>query len=527
MKACCEPLTTNPVISVGISDNSFQKYYYTENTFYATKKLFVADKAGQIIAQFEPNIFVKFVIRNNFFDVYVEEKKILEGLSSPLILKTETDGFIGIQNLKRAGLPALYRGQIQLKKPNNKENLFLTNNVLLLEQYLLGVVPNEMPVKFGLEALKAQAVAARNYALRPRDKKYHEFDVCDSVACQVYFGANTEKPLGSQAVEETRGVVAQYKDELILALYSSTAGGYTESYENAFLMTKPEFPYLKAVSDNEDFEDLGKEEKAKEFYSSKPKTYDNESPYFRWEKEWTKEELEKVIKDGLMSAYNAGFCFPEPKQEDIGSLKEIKVKKRGKSGKIVSLEIITDKKTFVVEKELVIRRLFKNKGKALPSANVVFEHEYDQEGTLLAVKAYGGGYGHGVGMSQHGAGFMSKNGKTYDEILQHYYTGTELTLIPFELSSEPNKNSAVYDFYLTQKKAKIIVENKFAYNELKVVINGKEFNLKTQPSLSRKYEVDISQYVNLGDNKVYFFYPLDNNKTIKVYISLYGTIDDK
>ena len=75
MKACCEPLTTNPVISVGISDNSFQKYYYTENTFYATKKLFVADKAGQIIAQFEPNIFVKFVIRNNFLMFMLKRKR--------------------------------------------------------------------------------------------------------------------------------------------------------------------------------------------------------------------------------------------------------------------------------------------------------------------------------------------------------------------------------------------------------------------------------------------------------------------
>lgn len=108
-------------------------------------------------------------------------------------------------------------------------------NVLDLQSYLKGVVPNEMPVRFGLEALKAQAVLARSYVLKPRERNYHNFDVCDSVACQVYFGANTEKELSDKAVDETDNIVAMSDNELVLALYSSTAGGYTESYENAFL----------------------------------------------------------------------------------------------------------------------------------------------------------------------------------------------------------------------------------------------------------------------------------------------------
>lgn len=91
-----------------------------------------------------------------------------------------------------------------------------------------------MPVSFGLEALKAQSVAARNYVLSPRTKASANYDVVDSVASQVYYGANTEKPLSNQAVEETEGIVAIYNWDLILAQYSSTAGGYTESYANAF-----------------------------------------------------------------------------------------------------------------------------------------------------------------------------------------------------------------------------------------------------------------------------------------------------
>ena len=87
-----------------------------------------------------------------------------------------------------------------------------------------------MPVRFGLEALKAQSVAARNYVLSPRVKANNNYDVVDSVASQVYYGANTEKELSNQAVYETTGIVATYNWNLILALYSSTAGGYTESY---------------------------------------------------------------------------------------------------------------------------------------------------------------------------------------------------------------------------------------------------------------------------------------------------------
>ena len=169
-----EILTTNPTISVGISDNNFQRYYYNENYFYATKKLtLIEKKTNKILKEFSENSSIKITIKNNLFNVYANGQVVLTNISSPLILKTEEDGFIGISNLKRAGQNALYRGHIELVKPACKENMFLINNVIDLETYLLGVVPNEMPIRFGLEALKVQAIAARNYALRPREKKIH------------------------------------------------------------------------------------------------------------------------------------------------------------------------------------------------------------------------------------------------------------------------------------------------------------------------------------------------------------------
>ena len=188
--------------------------------------------------------------------------------------------------------------------------------MLGVEEYLKGVVPNEMPVHFGLEALKAQAVAARNYVLSPRVKSNPNYDVVDSVASQVYFGANTEKELSNQAVEETKGIVAIYNWDLILALYSSTAGGYTESYENAFsdpqtriFPAKPK-PYLTGVPDYEDFGILRDDEAAEKFYKSKPKSFDNKSSYFRWEREWTQEELQNEVQNHIAAQSAAGFVHP-------------------------------------------------------------------------------------------------------------------------------------------------------------------------------------------------------------------------
>ena len=121
-------------------------------------------------------------------------------------------------------------------------------NVLNLEDYLRGVVPNELsPTTFGeLEALKAQAVAARTYALRNVGGFAAKgYDICATPACQVYRGKSTENPLSDQAVEETRGTTAAYRGQLINALYTSTCGGHTEDGGNIF--DGEELPYLRGV----------------------------------------------------------------------------------------------------------------------------------------------------------------------------------------------------------------------------------------------------------------------------------------
>ena len=141
-----------------------------------------------------------------------------------------------------------YRGLLEVRSTD--AGGLTVVNVLNLEDYLRGVVPNELsPQSFPqIEALKAQAVAARTYALRNRGQyEARGYDICATPACQVYRGRSSEHPLTDQAVEETRGIIASYRGALINALYTSTCGGHTEDGENIF-EGEDEFPYLNGVA---------------------------------------------------------------------------------------------------------------------------------------------------------------------------------------------------------------------------------------------------------------------------------------
>ena len=199
------------------------------------------------------------------------------------------------------------------------------------------------------------------------------------------------------------------------------------------------------------------------------------------------------------------------------------------------MEIVTRSQTYKVFKELVIRRLMTNNGKALPSANVVFENEQDENGNLLSVKAYGGGFGHGVGLSQYGAGFMgSELHKSYDKILQHYYTGITLATKPIILSTNSAQISAEQSFYAPKKHAKVIIDNKFGVSKLIVDINGREqlFEMpKDFLGFKRNVEIDISKYIKVGRNTVKFSSPdLETsafNKGLRLYVELIKRNDNE
>ena len=518
------------LVRVGIGNQNFSSYVRESASIYGTGEFEIYNK-NTYMTTLDSNNQVNISMVGKIFVLTDIDGNVINKVSGPIIFKTDF-GFLGIKDLKRGGKDAVYRGQLELICAG--EGKFYVVNSLDVEDYLKGVVPNEMPVHFGLEALKAQAVAARNYVLSPRVKANPNYDVVDSVASQVYYGANTEKDLSNQAVDETMGIVATYNWDLILALYSSTAGGYTESYENAFSDPKTKVfpadskPYLKAVPDNDNFTPLNTEEEAEKFYTTKPKSFDVNSSYYRWEREWTQEELQSEIQNNIVAQSAAGFVHPVvQKGETIGKILRLEVLERGLSGKIMRLQIETDNGNYTVEKELVIRRLFTNKGKALPSANVVFKQKFDDEGNLKSVKAYGGGYGHGVGMSQFGAGYMATSlHLPYEKILQHYYSGISLTTEPFIISSNSAQNKVTQTFSAKNGEGKLIVDNKYKVRYIDACINNVDEKIELDTS-QRINTIDISKYLQKGINTITFYYPLSSgsNKGLRMYVELTGKYD--
>ena len=274
-------------------------------------------------------------------------------------------------------------------------------------------------------------------------------------------------------------------------------------------------------------EKLHSEADAEEFYTNSKDAYDIRSPYYRWTRDWTAEELKEQLQNTLSTQSSTGFIKPAFNKDDIlDDIIDLRVKRRGDSGKIIELELITKTQEFKIFKELVIRRTFTNNGKALPSANVVFEKVKDEDGNLISIKAYGGGYGHGVGMSQFGAGFMGSELKLpYYKILQHYYSGITLGTKPVIVSSEKSQNSVVQTFYATNKQAEIVIDNKFQMNSLNVTINGQEYSFKLPTSFfggNRCCRINISDYINKGKNTIVFNYPLSENghKAIRLFVEL-------
>lgn len=527
---------TEGLIRVGISDNDFNKLEYKEISLLSDGKIKLYDKFFNTkLGEALPGEVLKFSIKETSFTVYKDEKELRSCVFGPIIVKTEENSPIKVLGLKRKGQQAAYRGIFEIIRVPGKKGVLSLVNVLPLEDYLKGVVPNELPPYFGMEALKAQAVAARNYAIRPRVKIYPHFEVCDSVRSQVYFGYNTEKPEANEAIEATKGLVALHEGEVIIALYSSAAGGYTESYENAFSepgggkFPADPLPYLKGKPDIKATPVLDNDKAAREFYTKKPETFDVTSGYYRWTREWTGQELRKVLNNSLNHYTWTELISPRAKGgADIGRIKNVRVSSRGVSGKAIAIKVETEKDTWTIKKELFIRRIFKNKGKALPSANLVFNNHTDKDGYLTRLEAFGGGFGHGVGMSQHGARHMSNNGYKFNQILQHYYDEVAIGTWPVYLASEYNTSPIMQEFVSPEGRADLLIQNEEEVKKFEFMLNCKKFTLDKEDLKETLIRIPLDLHTKINNEIVFF--PLENEeegRSLKVWVEVFRRQDEK
>jgi stage II sporulation protein D len=266
-----------------------------------------------------------------------------------------------------------YRGIIEIKK---RDRASIAINHISLEQYLKSVVPAEMPPSWEMEALKAQAVAARTYALfNSMNKKFDDYDLESNTNSQVYKGIKSENKRSSEAVEETKGVILTYDERPIQAFFHSHSGGITESPESVWGFKSE---YLKEIESD----------------------YCNLSKPLEWEISISKNELNQKLR-----------------KFQIGNIVSIKIDDTSTSGRVHKIQVSGDE-----GEKYITGNDFRTILGGARVKSLLFElEEMDSQYTIK-----GKGFGHGVGLSQHGANGMAKKGFDFTDILKYYYRGIEI-----------------------------------------------------------------------------------------------------
>jgi stage II sporulation protein D len=312
-------------------------------------------------------------------------------------------------------------------------------NELSLEEYLYSVVPSEMPSSYGVEALKVQAVCARSYAVSHMNNgklsKYGA-QVDDSTDYQVY-NSTPETENSISAVNATYGQVLKNGDDIANTYFYATSCGSTTGAE---IWGGTSLPYIKGkiLTKKETDIDLTDNQQFSEFIKNDYETYDSGNSWYRWSINMTSKQLTNILDNNLNKTYNTNpdnvltLVDNEYKSQNvnsIGSVTDMYINKRGEGGIIEELIIRGTNGTVKIIKQSAIRNLLnpngisivKNDGTSvdtftsLPSAFFTVDKENGE------FKFYGGGYGHGAGMSQTAVKNMVDDGMNYEEILEFFY----------------------------------------------------------------------------------------------------------
>ena len=287
---------------------------------------------------------------------------------------------------------------------------------LPLEEYLRGVVPSEIGASAPPEAKAAQAVAARAFAAVALGSRKHAAegcDVCDTVHCQVYSALDKATTATDAAVSATRGLILMYAGKPMPAYYASNCGGHTEDIGNSWPERANQAAYRGIAhldgAGKSDL-DLTKDADFRKWLASSPDAYCNPQKSevvgwagknFRWTRELTADEATSLVAT----------------KKDIGRVLQIRAGTRGESGRLSEVEFVGEKGKLRVSPQLSIRDLFDPMLKS--SAFSVETSGPATRPTHFILR--GAGSGHGVGMCQTGAMGMANAGKSFREILKHYY----------------------------------------------------------------------------------------------------------
>ncbi len=378
------------------------------------------------------------------------------GEELPIYLIPLGDGTLTVASLQRGYGTPVYRGRLEIW--NREGGLHLINE-LPFETYLTRVVPSEMPTSYGLECAKVQAVCARSYAYQQMQAgKYQAWGahVDDSTSFQVY-NNSTYSEVSAQGVKETAGEVLLWGSQVLTAYYYSTSAGVTTDAEiwnehpeyspflwSHFVTTEAEQEAVNRT-ETESVKALRAEEVFRAFIMQPQEdSLEKNFPWYRWSCELTYAELTARIQAGLAARSRNNPSLTLVLQEDgsyqgayierIGEVLELQVLERSSGGIVSKLLVRGTEATVILCKQSNIRTLLGDASEvytnqerggitgksSLPSAFFCLE---ETEG---GYRVYGGGIGHGLGMSQNGAKVLADQGWRYDRILQYFYRGAEI-----------------------------------------------------------------------------------------------------
>jgi len=322
----------------------------------------------------------------------------------------------------------VYGGSLRLQ-PNAHGEFTLVNQVPL-ETYLRGVVPYEIGPNAPPQAVAAQSIIARTYALRNlRRFEVDDYQLCATVHCQVYYGLKDTNTISDRAIAKTAGLVLTYDNQLIDALYSSTTGGVTASFEDAW--NGEERPYLQPVIDAPKVlwdllkYPLNNEQTFRDFIGlTKGFNEAGSSKVFRWHKTRSIADLNQDLQLYLRKTRHPLAEFK--------TIESMEVNERSPSGRILTLNIQTDMGKVQLHKNEIRSALEPPRSTFFYLEPIYNNAKNNAKNNPKEINGYsfiGGGFGHGVGLSQYGSYNLAKLGWTAEQILAFYYPQTTLKLL--------------------------------------------------------------------------------------------------
>ncbi|MEM7771721.1 MAG: SpoIID/LytB domain-containing protein [Cyanobacteria bacterium P01_A01_bin.37] len=335
----------------------------------ASTKSLLRDGNGRVIAEIP-------AMGSVLVESQVSQLKIHQFQGNQFWLEPTESGYVAIGN-------KWYRGRTLVVAVGGR---LTAVNYVDLEEYLYSVVGGEMPTNWPIEALKAQAVAARTYALYRRQTNGNSvFDVGDTTTWQVYKGLEEEASTTHIAVRETAGQVLTYNGRIIESVFHSSSGGHTENVEHVWSNPRP---YLQGVAD-----------------------FDQNAPVFQWNEQFSAAELQERISG-------------------VGRIVNITPVAWTPRGRVSSVRVVGDENTRTLTGNELRRSL------GLRSTLFSIQPEMGRVASTNNVASFpvafvinGRGFGHGVGMSQWGAQGMASSGYNYQQILGHYFQNSALAVI--------------------------------------------------------------------------------------------------